>query len=154
MIRSILKVPNDIMDKIDFPNKPKAHDLKLMQDLCAILKPFEDATNASQGQNIITSSKIIIIIRTICEQLDLLSQDYNCHLLSTLKSSVDKRLSKYEALEEFRLASILDPHYKLDWCMNEEVESNKRILLKAAEEIHVSDQEDNGSLEEAEQPQP
>ena len=48
MLRSILQVPQDIMD---FTNKPKAHEIKIMQDLCAILKPFEVATNTSQGQN-------------------------------------------------------------------------------------------------------
>ena len=49
MLRSVLKVPSNIMDKIDFANKPTAHEIKLMHDLCAILKPFEEATNASQG---------------------------------------------------------------------------------------------------------
>ena len=78
MLRSVLKVPSNIMDKIDFANKPTAHEIKLMHDLCAILKPFEEATNASQGQNVFTPSQVIIIIGTLREELDILSQNYNC----------------------------------------------------------------------------
>lgn len=96
MLRRVLNVPSDIMDKIDFANKPTAHEIKLMYDLCAILKPFEKATNASKGQNVVYSSQVIIIIRTLREELDMQSRDYNCRLLSTLKHSVDSRLSKYE----------------------------------------------------------
>ena len=69
MLRSVLNVHSDIMDKIDFTNKPTAHKIKLMHDLCAILKPIEEATNALQGQNVVTSSQVIIIIRTLRENL-------------------------------------------------------------------------------------
>uniref|UniRef100_A0A1X7V7H8 Uncharacterized protein n=1 Tax=Amphimedon queenslandica TaxID=400682 RepID=A0A1X7V7H8_AMPQE len=125
MLRSVLAVPSDIVDKIDIANKPTAHEIKLMHDLCTILKPFEEATNASQGQNIITSSQVIIIIRTLREELGALSRVYKSRLLSTLKHSIDTRLSKYEHMECFQLATVLDPHFKLDWCTDREVEDMK-----------------------------
>ena len=37
-------------------------------------------------------------------------------LFSTLKQSVNTRLSKFEEIENFQLATVLNPHYKLDWC--------------------------------------
>lgn len=64
----------------------------------------------------------------------MLSRDYNCRLLSTLKHSVDSRLSKYERMEFFQLATVLDPHFKLDWCADTEVERVKSILISKAEE--------------------
>ena len=67
---------------------------KIMQDLYAILEPFEVATNASQGQNVVTSIEVIIIVPTLKKQLDNLSNDYSCKLLSTLLQSVNTRLSK------------------------------------------------------------
>ena len=82
---------------------------KIMQDLYDILEPFEVATNASQGQNVVTSIEVIIIVLTLKEQLDNLSNDYSCKLLSTLLQSVDTRLSKFEAMKVFQLAAVLNP---------------------------------------------
>ena len=65
------------------------------------LEPFEVATNASQGQNVVTSIEVIIIVPTLKEQLDNLSNDYSCKLLSTLLQSVNTRLSKFEAMGKF-----------------------------------------------------
>lgn len=147
MIRSVVQVPQAVMDKIQFSNKPKPHEIKILKDLCAILEPFEAATNASQGQNVVTSSEVIIIVRTLREQLDTLSKDYSCKLLSTLRQSVDTRLSKFEAMEVFQIAAVLNPRYKLDWCTDSEVDKIKHTLVKKAEELHqqtstTSEQED------------
>lgn len=89
------------MNEINSANRPKTHELNMMNDLCSILKPFEDATNESQGQNVITSSKVIIIVWTLREQLNTLSKDCSCRLLSTLEHSVNSRLTKYEQMEIF-----------------------------------------------------
>ena len=51
---------------------------KIMQDYAIFVcyfEPFEVATNASQGQNVATSIEVIIIVPTLMEQLDNLSND-------------------------------------------------------------------------------
>ena len=135
MLKSLLQVPQDIIDKIDFASKPKAHELKLVKELCTILKPFEDATNISQGQNVVTSSEVIVCVRSLREQLQKPSEMFNCRLLTVLDTSLERRLSKYEDMEVFQLAATLDPCYKLDWCMDEEFDNIRDILIKKAEDI-------------------
>ena len=119
MIRSSIQVPEDIIDKITFPGKQRAHELKLKHNLCEIWKPFKEATNLSQGQNVVTSSKVIVCIRSLWEQLRKLSINHSCRLLNFLESLVDTRLSKYEYMEVFQLATVFDPQYKVDWCTDE-----------------------------------
>ena len=34
--------------------------------------------------------------------------------------SIEKRLVPYEVMDDFKLATMLDPHFKLDWCQNDE----------------------------------
>ena len=122
------------MDKIDFSGKPRAHELKLIHNLWKILKLFKKATNLSQGQNVITSSEVIVCILSLREQLIKLSKDYSCRLFNSLESSVDTRLSKHEYTKMFLLATVLDPRYKLDWCTYE-VDTIRSGLLKKAREI-------------------
>ena len=105
-----------------------------MHNLHKILKPFKKATNLSQGQNVITSSEVIVCIPSLLEQLIKLSIDHSCRLLNSLESSVDTRLSKHEYTEMFLLATVLDPRYKLDWCTYE-VDTIRSGLLKKAREI-------------------
>ncbi len=134
-MRSLLHIPQNIIDKIDFAIKLKAHELKLVKELCTILKPFEEATIISQGENVITSSEVIVCVRSLREQLEKLSEEFSCRLLTALQASLESRLSKYEDMEVFQLAATLDPRYKLDWCADDEVENIKRILVGKAEEI-------------------
>ena len=133
MLRSLLQVPQAIIDQIDFPTKPRAHELKLLKELCTILTPFEEASNISQGENIVTSSEVIVCVRSLREQLQSLSETFSCRLLSSLQTSLEKRLSKYEDMEVFQLAATLDPRYKLDWCTDNEFEILKKMLLKKAD---------------------
>uniref|UniRef100_A0A1X7UC99 Uncharacterized protein n=1 Tax=Amphimedon queenslandica TaxID=400682 RepID=A0A1X7UC99_AMPQE len=125
MIRSVAQVPDDIMQQIAFLDKPKAHEIKLLQDLCGILRPFEEATNIAQGQNIVTGSEVIICVRSLREQREKLAIKYNCQLVTSLQNALDERLSKFESMEIFKLATVLDPKYKLDWCTDEEVERQR-----------------------------
>ena len=59
-------------------------------------------------------------------------------MISTLKASVQKRLSKYEEDEEFVFAAILDPRFKLSWCISEFLRkqyiSNIRIKMNTIDQ--------------------
>ena len=53
----------------------------------------------------------------MCEVLkstiDSLSHKYTSRFVATLKSSIDKRLTMYENIDAFLLASALDPRFKV-----------------------------------------
>ena len=114
MIRSVIQIPDDIMDDIDYSNKPSAHEMKLLHDSCEILRPFEEATNLTQGQNVVTASEVIICVRSLREQLSQLETKFKSRLLTSLQNSLEGRLSKFESIEILQLATALDPRYKLD----------------------------------------
>ena len=58
MIRSALKVPQETLNRLDCTNLTIL-DRALLQDLCAILQSFEEATDVAQRQNTVTSSCVI-----------------------------------------------------------------------------------------------
>ncbi len=72
-----------------------------------ILKPFEVATDQCQGQNVVTASLVIPCIRGLRAELLELSATYKSKMVSTLQSSLERRMGKYEEEEDFQLAAIL-----------------------------------------------
>ena len=49
-------------------------------------------------------------------------------MISTLITSINKRLQRYESNDAFKLATVLDPRWKLDWCLADEVEDIKSLV--------------------------
>ncbi|KAG7156126.1 Zinc finger BED domain-containing protein 4-like 12 [Homarus americanus] len=47
---------------------------------------------------------------------------------SVLQSSTETRLNKFESMEAFQLAAILDPRYQVDWCHDNEVQDIRDLL--------------------------
>ena len=84
MLRSILRIPANVMDQLDFPDKLSAYELKLIQELCDILLPFEEATDAVQGDNIVTASMVIVCVQGLRHQLENLQERYNSRLITRL----------------------------------------------------------------------
>ena len=62
---SILRIPENVMDQ-----HLSAYELKVIEELCDILLPFEEATDIVQGENIVTASKVIICVRGLRHQLE------------------------------------------------------------------------------------
>ena len=106
MLKSLLKVSNDTMEKIDFNEKPNQHDLNVVRDLVEILTPFLWATDLTQGQNKVTASMILPVVRGLRNEVNELHKKFKSRFVSTLKSSIDARLSKYEQ-ECFKVAAGL-----------------------------------------------
>jgi hypothetical protein len=52
-------------------------------------------------------------------QMQSISGIYNSKMVISLQSSIEKRLSKYEKDEDYIIATVLDPRFKLTWCKNE-----------------------------------
>jgi hypothetical protein len=132
-IKSILRVPEEKLRSLDTTYQLTTYDRKILSDLVNILTPFQEATDLSQGQNIVTSSLVIPCIRGLQKALSCLSVTYNSRMLIALINSLDNRMSKFESREIFILASTLDPRFKLRWCQDStEEEKAKKILLHFA----------------------
>ena len=142
MIRSLLRIKEDILDTIDYQQKLTKYDRNILVELSEILTPFESATDMIQGQNIVTASLVIPCIRGLKAEMRALSDKYQCKMVKTLKSSVDKRLTKYESLELFQMAAMLDPRFKLLWCtegeradLRQALINNVNVILPESNEI-------------------
>ena len=120
MLRSVLKVPQDVLNSLDYSGKPTAYEMKLVSELCEVLLPFEEATDAVQGELVVTSSMVLICIRGLRAELQRLREIYSSKLITALQASIEKRLAPYEGMDDFKLATMLDPRFKLDWCQNDE----------------------------------
>ena len=117
MIRSVLAVPAALLDQLDAPTIT-AYDRNIMTDMLEILEPFEEATDIGQRDNTVTASYIIPTIIGLRIHLATMKSRYNCGMITALHTSLDKRMAVYEHNEVFRLASCLDPRFKLQWCRN------------------------------------
>lgn len=132
MIRSLLRVPENVMQELDFNDKLSVPETKLLEELCEVLQPFEEATSAVEGDNIVTASMVIICVRGLKHQLTGLKEERGSRLLSKLLSSLEQRLSPCEDMEIYRLASTLDPRFKLNWCEDSEVSLVRELLSSKA----------------------
>lgn len=68
-------------------------------------------------------------------------------MVSTLKSSIEKRLSVYESEESYTIASVLDPRFKVRWCDEEKLNEPLTIVRLKASQTEIF-QKNNPSEEE------
>ena len=142
MLKSLLNVDPRIIEELDYPSKLIKYEMKIISEITAILTPFELATMKSQAQNSVTSSLIIPCIRGIRAELKELFTTYKSKMLTTLTSSLERRLLKYEEEDIFKLAATLDPRWKLDWCDNLEANYIKDLITKKLCEMILHVQSD------------
>ena len=63
MLRSVLKVPIDVPAELHCPIQLTAYELKIIQELCEVLEPFEEVTDRCQAEKAVTSSLVIPCVR-------------------------------------------------------------------------------------------
>lgn len=95
------------------------------------MEPFEDATNAIQGEKLVTSSKVIPCAVGLKHHLDACDKEAkNCsELIANLKVSLEKRMKIYCESKPFILATVLDPQFK-NSCLNMSNEEVCKLLLE------------------------
>ena len=76
-----------------------------------------------------TSSLVIPCVRGLWAEMEELSSTYKSKMVATLRSSIDKRLTKFEQTENFQIAAALDPRWKLAWCTPEEVITVSHLMI-------------------------
>ena len=93
-----------------------AYERKLLQELCIILSPFETATDLVQHENSVSASLTVPVTLGLKHQLQRISSTYNNKMVTTLKSSIQQRLSHYVDNDAYLDAAVLDPGFKMRWC--------------------------------------
>lgn len=114
MLRSVLNVPSDVLAELNCPIQLTSYELKIIQELCEVLEPFEEATDRCQAEKMVTSSFIIPCVRGLRHAIKNMKMTANKKFVSTLQST-------------------LDPRFKLDWCIGEEQVIIKNLLTAKVE---------------------
>ena len=128
MIRNLLCLSEEEFAKFEITQFLK-EDRDLLQEFCAILYPIEHAMRLIQNSSHVSAGFIIPVTRGIKHKLDQLSPVHSQEMLSSLKTSVEVRLSRYEQDDTYITASVLDPRFKLRWSNHEEQYIIKSLFL-------------------------
>lgn len=83
-----------------------------------ILMPFEEATDTVQISCIPSAGYILPCVRGLDHHIRGMISKYHSTFGQALKSSLRKRMAYYEQ-EAYIVAAILDPRFKLRWCLDE-----------------------------------
>ena len=119
-----------LCNSLNYAGKLNAYETTVVKDLVEILTPFKWATDLTEGQNVVTVSYIIPVVRGLKVQMNSLCQKFNSRLTNTLRSSLHKRMDKYDVEEVFRIAAVLDPSWKMRWCKEHEATEMKGIIIQ------------------------
>lgn len=140
MIKSILKVDKEKLNTLNTA-KLASYELNSLRDFVEILSPFEEATKIAQIENEVSSSLVIPCIRGLRAQMTTLCDKYSNGLVRELTESLERRLSKYESGDIYKIASTLDPRFKLKWCKNRvEKDLIKGYMLSKMVEVQLNKQ--------------
>jgi len=154
-VRSLLSVTEKKLQLVPACPQLSAYERNILEELVAILTPFEEAIEFTQGQNSVTASFVIPCIRGLRASLASTPVRYNTKLVSALKLSLlDRRLSAYESRQLFNSASILDPRFKMDWCSGLEAETAKSSFIDMARHAPSTTQETAPAVNPTAPPQP
>ena len=120
MVRRIIAIPNDKLDALETTRKLTAIDREVLQEFVEIMTPIEEATDRTQGENIITASTVIHVITGLRHHLNGFTATYNANLVRVLQRSLNRRLTVFEEKPIYKRAAMLDPRFKLCWCVGTE----------------------------------
>ena len=111
------------------------HELNILKDLIEILSPFE-ATDFAQIQNHPSAGYVIPCIRGLRHQLICLRSKFNTVLVTTLKLSLEERMTRFETDKTCQLVGILDTRFKLLWFqIDSERTSTKSLHINEAKKV-------------------
>lgn len=146
MLKSILAVDEEKLNQLDCI-KLTSYERKVLQELCLILKPFEEVTLEVQKESSVSASLAIPLTIALKSHMHSISGTFNSKMLKSLKISIEKRLSKYENNEDFITATVLDPRFKLTWCINEAIRDEHCANIRAKMNVFDEPEELNSPPE-------
>ena len=95
--------------------------VKCSQNYEKFKKPLEDATLLVQREKHVSGSMVIPVTLGLKKHLQSVKCDYSTKFVSSLLSSLSKRLSQYENDDVYRTFAIIDTRFKVLWCEAEEI---------------------------------
>ena len=113
MIRSVLALDPLKLEELKEAPTIILHEQNILKDLIEILSPFEETTDFPQIQNHPSAGYVIPCKEGLCHQLICLQSKFNTLLVTTLKLSLEERMTRFERDKTYQLAGILDPRFKL-----------------------------------------
>ena len=129
MLRSIINVPSAALDSIDAP-KLNAYEHNIIGDIIEILTPFEEATDCAQVENVPSAGYVLPCIRGLEHQLNSMNSKYHSPFVTTLQPSLVKRMVVYEKKNDYIMAAMLDPRFKVLWCKDEEEKGKVKAIIE------------------------
>ena len=137
MIRSVLAALEDKLKQLDV-QQLTAYERKLLQELCTVPSPFETATDMVQQQNNVSASLTVPVTIGLKHQVQQISATYNNKMVSTLKDSIQQRLSHYQDDDSYLTAAVLDPRFKLRWCPADKRCEMEAALINKASSVNIA----------------
>lgn len=120
MIERFLKLTNNLSQMLltlngnDIPEMISVHNIRCLQDICSLLRPFEVLTRKISIEKSVMSSKIILII--LGTKNELVKQIPNAavaiRLKSKLNEELDYRCGAYEQASILPICTFLDTRFK------------------------------------------
>ena len=141
MIKSVLNIPEDKLNKVEGASKISSYERKLLSELCCILDPFEFATVLAQKEKYVSASLLIPVTIGLKHKVNYLSCDYSSKMISALKTSIDERLSIYEYDDTYVTSAVLDPRFKVRWCNEEKVDELLSVVKQKATQVKTATQD-------------
>jgi len=93
-----------------------------------ILIPFEEATDFVQVGCVPSAGYVLPCFRGLDHHVKNMVSKYHSGFVQGLKNSLQRCMPYYEENETY----ILDPHFKLRWCLNDAEKQKSIDLLKSA----------------------
>jgi len=129
MLRFVTTAPQVVNSALSLvTNEPAIYftelELSVLSELVAVLEPVEEALGQVEARTTTTVSAVCPIVKGLqTELLKMTTSDrvQHCQLLAiALVQSIERRLVRtYFENDDYRLASVLDPRFKLDWIDND-----------------------------------
>ncbi|XP_011880238.1 PREDICTED: zinc finger BED domain-containing protein 1-like [Vollenhovia emeryi] len=91
-----------------------ASELQAGKEFIQLLKPFDEATKIVSGEQYLTGSKVIPIVNTLKNKLDMLtpSTEIGIHFKNVIEHQFARRLNNIEKVQPLAISTILDPRFK------------------------------------------
>lgn len=108
------KISGILLQQPTAPIMLTASELQSVREFVQLLKPFDEATKILCGEHYVTGSKVIPIVNTLKNKLNMLAPttEIGNHFKRELERQFIKRFSNIEKVAPLAIATILDPRFK------------------------------------------
>lgn len=103
-----------VIDSIVAPDFPSALEIETLNELTAVLKPFEYVTREASGQKYITISKVIPMLNCLTTELNNITPNSTIvkECKDVLLRELKRRYGMIELNDHAAIATLLDPRFK------------------------------------------